>query len=681
MRTVTPEQTRSALRTHFGYAEFRPGQELAVGAALAGRDALVILPTGGGKSLCYQVPALLLPGLTVVVSPLISLMKDQVDALTTRGIPAAFINSTLTGGEVSDRLSRAERGQVKLLYVAPERFDHGGTAERLRAIGVSLLAIDEAHCISEWGHDFRPSYRRVGAIREQLGDPPTMALTATATPEVRRDISRQLRLRDPEIVITGFDRVNLRYHVVETRTDRAKDEVLLRVLRDHGGLAIVYASTRRAVERVTAELCGAGVTARAYHAGLDDAERHNVQDRFMGEAVRAIVATNAFGMGIDKANVRLVVHHSMPGSLEAYYQEAGRAGRDGAPADVFLLHAFPDRFTHEFFIKSAHPDRATVEQVYTLLRSRADRAGHVTVDAATIAQLLPGKLSDREVESAIRLLVHAGAVASDGASDGRVYVRLLASPARIRDELSDPGRALELALLRALWRDAGSRLTAGASINVDRLPPGLAGAAALPLLERLASDRYVEWERTEGGIRVVDLTRPITDLPVDWDTLDRRRAAELAKLGAVQQYAYLNRCRRAFILRYFGDPAARAQCGACDNCLGTHVAEAQATPAQRARKRPRDRAAHSTDGGGPAIDANDAALLGGLKQLRLAIAREQQVPAYVVFADRALTDMATLRPRTLAALAEIRGVGPAKLNRYGERFLAAIRAAHDTEAA
>src|SRR5919201_5419965 len=226
----TIEHARAALRTHFGYQEFRPGQERAVASVLEGRDTLVVLPTGGGKSVCYQVPALLLPGLTVVVSPLISLMKDQVDALTARGLPAAFINSTLTPGEVSDRLARAQRGELKLLYVAPERFDLGNAAERLRAIGVSLLAVDEAHCISEWGHDFRPSYLRMGRVRESLGSPPTVALTATATPEVRRDIIHQLRLASPTTVITGFDRRNLRYNVVRTRTEADKDGALVETL-------------------------------------------------------------------------------------------------------------------------------------------------------------------------------------------------------------------------------------------------------------------------------------------------------------------------------------------------------------------------------------------------------------------------------------------------------------------
>src|SRR3954447_4679676 len=373
----TLDEARAVLRARFGFPDFRPGQERAVSSVLEQRDTLVVLPTGGGKSVCYQIPAMVLPGLTVVISPLISLMKDQVDALTARGIPATFVNSTLTKGEVAERMARVSRGEVKLLYVAPERFDVGTAAERLRGVGVSLLAIDEAHCISEWGHDFRPSYLRIAQVREKLGWPQVVALTATATPHVREDIARQLRLENPETIITGFDRQNLRYHVVPTRTDAEKDAALAAILREHEGVAIVYASTRRNVEKIARTLDEAGIRAAAYHAGLDDAHRHEVQDAFMNESVRAIVATNAFGMGIDKPNVRLVVHHAMPGTLEAYYQEAGRAGRDGLASDCVLLHSFPDRFTHEFFIKGAYPEQAIVERVYQMLVRESDRSGRL----------------------------------------------------------------------------------------------------------------------------------------------------------------------------------------------------------------------------------------------------------------------------------------------------------------
>src|SRR3954467_631765 len=352
----------------------------------------------------------MMPGLTVVISPLISLMKDQVDALVKRGIPATFVNSTLTSSEVSERMGRVYRGETKLLYLAPERFAFGDLADRLSKVGVSLLAVDEAHCISEWGHDFRPSYLRIGSIRDKLRARSTMALTATATPRVRSDIVNNLELSDPEVIVTGFDRTNLTYFVAPARSDDDKDELLIRFLRDRQGLAVVYASTRKSVERIAELLRKNRIPSAAYHAGLDDDHRHEVQESFMKERVRAIVATNAFGMGIDKANVRLVIHHAMPGTLEAYYQEAGRGGRDGQPAEAILLHAFRDRFTHEFFINGAHPDRELVEALYAKLQRGADGEGRVEIDAAYLSRSLPGKVAVRDVESAIRLLTSSRAL-------------------------------------------------------------------------------------------------------------------------------------------------------------------------------------------------------------------------------------------------------------------------------
>jgi len=683
----TLDDARAVLRRAYGYEGFRPGQERAVEAVLQGRDTVVIMPTGGGKSLCFQVPALVLPGLTVVVSPLISLMKDQVDALAARNLPAAFVNSTLTSAQANERFQRAARGELKLLYVAPERFDFGTTAERLREIGVSLLAIDEAHCISEWGHDFRPSYLRMRAVRERLGDPTTIALTATATPDVRKDIEVQLALRDPERIVTGFDRKNLHYHVVPVKNDAEKDHALVETLERNPGQAIVYAATRKSVERVTHVLTRAKIPVVAYHAGLDDAHRHEVQDAFMQEQVRAIVATNAFGMGIDKPNVRLVVHHAMPGSLEAYYQEAGRAGRDGLESEVFLLHAFPDRFTHEFFIKGAYPERALVEQVYDRLRRDADRAGTVNYGAADLAAVLPGKVSQREVESAVRVLASAGAVRNEQESPSRVFLRLLATPERIKREIDD---SMELELLRAVWRAGGKGIELGTVVDLDALPPGFGGGqGALPVLEALQGRQFVHVERAGGGLRVVERRRTIGEYAVDWHGIERRRRAEAAKLDAMQKYAYHSGCRRHFVLRYFGDPAARAgSCQGCDNCLGVkHEVRAPALP----NAAPKSRAGGSRGarrpagaGGAPATDPTELVLgpaeqrvFAALKTLRSGIAREEQVPAYVVFPDRTLAELAVRRPRTLAAMGEVRGVGPAKLDKYGQHFLDALREAEE----
>ncbi|MCW5825228.1 MAG: ATP-dependent DNA helicase RecQ [Gemmatimonadaceae bacterium] len=682
----TIADARAALRDRFGFPDFRAGQTQAVESVLAGRDTLVILPTGGGKSLCYQVPALVLDGLTVVISPLISLMKDQVDALVARGLAATYINSTLSAAEVSARMARVQQGEVKLLYVAPERFDLGRAAERLRDIGVTLLAVDEAHCISEWGHDFRPSYLRVKEVRKRLGNPPTVALTATATPEVREDIARQLELADPTVVITGFDRTNLAYHVIPAKNDAAKDEALVELLREHltahaEGVAIVYASTRKTVERIAGVLTKAKLPALAYHAGLDDAHRADVQDALMSERVRVIVATNAFGMGIDKPNVRLVVHHAMPGTLEAYYQEAGRAGRDRLPATAILLHAFPDRFTHEFFIKGALPERETVANVYRALVKASGRDGIVTASPAEIAATATGKVSDREVESAMRILGRAGALAVADASRTMANVRLLATPERIKAELSEAQDGLALALLRSLWKRAKGGLHRGLVADLDALPPGVGGAmGAMPLLDALQAKQMLVWNRLGEGITLTDASRPLEDWPVDWAGLDRRRGAELRKLEMVQQYAYTKYCRRAFVLRYFGDPAAKPRCDNCDRCLGlVHEQRVSATPTQRTRApRERGRDGKATAGRGGATEApltrEEIARFDALKSLRTRLAKEEEVPAYVIFPDRALRGIAKANPASIAQLGAVSGVGPARLDRYGRAVLEVLQA-------
>jgi ATP-dependent DNA helicase RecQ len=647
---VTMTDALQVLRERFGYETFRAGQERAVRAVIDGRDALVVLPTGGGKSLCFQIPALIFPGLTVVVSPLISLMKDQVDALRARDLPAAFINSTLTGSQIADRLYRAQRGELKLLYVAPERFDVGTSAERLRAAGVSLLAVDEAHCISEWGHDFRPSYQRLGALRLALGDPPVIALTATATPAVRRDIAKQLGLRNPEIIVTGFDRKNLRYHVVSTRSQEQKDQALSDLLKKHDLPAIIYASTRRAVERLGPVLESHGIRAVAYHGGLDDAKRRRVQDAFMAEDAKAVVATNAFGMGIDKRNVRLVVHYAMPGSMEAYYQEAGRAGRDGLAADCCLLHAFKDRFTHEFFVNCAYPDRDIVARIYDALR----RNTFPNVDA--IAER--ASVKSQEVDSTLRLLTRVGAFA-----DTQIGIRLCATPDRIKSELD--GSSLEV--LRALWRAAGRALHTGVAVDLMALPRELGGIGRIQaVLAELEARGFVA---TKPGTGLTNPEAPLDSFAIDWDSQDRRRRADLSKVDAVQRYAYATTCRRAFVLRYFGDPAADEAdaCAGCDNCLGTRrVADTHAAPRPKARHRE-----------APAVvGPSDGQLYDALRVLRSEIAKRDRVPAYVVFADKTLAELAVRKPRSKNALLDVRGIGPAKVEKYGEQVLTLIRGAH-----
>jgi ATP-dependent DNA helicase RecQ len=544
---------REVLKRYFGYDDFRPGQVDVVASVVEGCDTLGVLPTGGGKSLCYQVPALARPGLTVVISPLISLMKDQVDRLERLRVPATFLNSTLGAAENSARLARARAGELKLLYVAPERFAAADLQRCLARSGVALLAVDEAHCISEWGHEFRPSFRRIAAVARDIGVAQTMAVTATATPAVRRDIVAQLRLRAARVIVAGFDRVNLRYAVHECRNDDAKRERLILTLRSHARPAIVYASTRSAVERIAKIVLRSGLRARPYHGGLDADHRRAVQDAFMGGSVDCLVATNAFGMGIDKPDVRLVVHYTMPGTLEAYYQEAGRAGRDGKPGDCVLLHAFKDRFTHEWFIDGMFPDRAAVERVFRTLRSRQE--------GGSLAPP-PG----RDVERAIGLLEQYGLLVRHPPNAACARVRLLATPARITRELGST-RSGELDLLRELWRRSGARLQDGVVVDLDALGPGIGRRAARVTLERLRDRQFVHVTDVGGGLHLArtDATGDMDRIP--WSLLQRRAAAERAKLDTMQAYTYTRTCRRAFVLRYFGEGGARTRCDGCDNCL------------------------------------------------------------------------------------------------------------------
>ena len=347
-------RARQVLLDRFGFRDFRPGQRRAVRAALAGRNALVVLPTGGGKSVCYQVPALVLDHLAVVVSPLISLMQDQVTAARARGIPAAALTSAQTPHEREALLAEAQEGALRLLYVAPERLATGAMIGALRRAGVALLAVDEAHCVSEWGHDFRPAYRQIGLVRRALGMPPTLALTATATPAVRDDIVASLRLEGAERIVGSFDRPNLRLGATRVRDDEERRRLLLGLLRPSHGASLVYVPTRRSAERWSRSLLNAGVVTAPYHAGLEHSLRRGVQDDFLGDRLDCVVATCAFGMGIDKPNVRTVVHLGLSTSLEAYYQEAGRAGRDGRPSRCEVLWTMGDLRLQRLIIPEAH---------------------------------------------------------------------------------------------------------------------------------------------------------------------------------------------------------------------------------------------------------------------------------------------------------------------------------------
>ncbi|MBR5894048.1 MAG: RecQ family ATP-dependent DNA helicase [Akkermansia sp.] len=397
------------LRSVFGFDGLRSGQDAIVDAIMAGRDALAIMPTGGGKSLCYQLPALCREGLTVVVSPLIALMKDQVDALQARGVPAAAVNSSLGADEYRQVMSALRNGELRLIYVAPERFGQEGFMNLLRSMQVSLLAIDEAHCLSQWGHDFRPDYLRLGRVRSELGYPQTVALTATATDAVRQDILNTLQLNEPAIIISGFGRDNLDFAITHCENRQAKFERIRQVITKWRK-GIIYCSTRKNVMTVFEEISGCGSNAVAYHAGMTDEEREFSQNAFISGRADVVVATNAFGMGIDRADVRFVLHFEIPGSVEAYYQEAGRAGRDGELSACELLFNHADLKTQEFFFEGSNPSVQTIRSVYHLLRSRCNSQGELQMTVEHMAAELGKEVNPMAVGTALSALIHAGAI-------------------------------------------------------------------------------------------------------------------------------------------------------------------------------------------------------------------------------------------------------------------------------
>ncbi|MDZ7780109.1 MAG: RecQ family ATP-dependent DNA helicase [Gemmatimonadota bacterium] len=405
---------RELLRRHFGYPGFRPGQEELVRAVLEGRDALGVLPTGGGKSVCYQVPALALGGITLVLTPLVSLMEDQVRRALEVGLRGAFMSATQTAAERRATLTAARSGALDVLFVAPERLELASFRSELRDLDVRLLAVDEAHCISEWGHEFRPAYRRIGRFGAVL-ECPTLALTATATPDVREDVVDSLGLSKPLVVVRSFDRANLSWVVLRRRTLGERVRETYRILRRRPGPAIVYAPTRGRVEMVRDRLAAFGMPAQAYHAGLSGGARTHVQSAFMEGACRTVVATNAFGMGIDKADVRTVIHVSLPSTLEAYYQEAGRAGRDGDDAACVAFYAPPDLKLQRDMIDATHPSgkelRASLRRIRRL-RARSPSDMPPVVRAASLSDAA-------EREGVLRALERVGAITMVADPDGR----------------------------------------------------------------------------------------------------------------------------------------------------------------------------------------------------------------------------------------------------------------------
>ena len=560
----------------WGYAAFLEGQREILQAVLRGHDVLGVLPTGGGKSLCYQVPSMLTDGFVLVVSPLISLMQDQVQGLRDQGIAAAFINSTLSYRQVDQYWTNAEHGKYRVLYMAPERLTTDLFRERAHRLNVSLVAVDEAHCVSEWGHNFRPDYLRIPEARDRLGNPPTLAVTATATPAVRRDIVQLLDLEHPEEVVHGFDRPNLVWSVFETTEKRQKVRDVLEAVP---GAGIIYASTRRSVQHWADWLGTQGISAEGYHGGMPSTERESVQRAWINDDTRVIVATNAFGMGIDKPDVRFVIHVDLPSSLEAYYQEAGRAGRDGQRAYAVLLFQPPDTETQHALIDASHPSAAEVREVYDTVCS----VGQVPVGSQPDDPLVVDPdvvmkvtgFSYGKIRTALDLIEREGAWTVLPSRSKKAALRFETDARGLRRYATEHESAIvrdfTLTLMRTVHAEAFAdwwplrlyRLVRRTGMDEDRVQSGL---------DYLQAQQVLRW-RPPGVHLHVRLIHPRAQkLPVDGRRVRDARMRAERRLDSMLRYARSVVCRRRLVLLYFGETSPE-RCGRCDICMGRHRPE------------------------------------------------------------------------------------------------------------
>ncbi|MGI8859099.1 MAG: RecQ family ATP-dependent DNA helicase [Rubrobacteraceae bacterium] len=645
----------SVLKEIFGFDAFRPGQEEAIQAVLDGRDTLAVMPTGGGKSLCYQIPALMQESLTVIVSPLISLMKDQVDSLLQSAVTdAATLHSGLSPEERWEVERKVRAGEIKMLYVAPERLRSLEFVLALRRAGVGLFVVDEAHCISEWGHNFRPDYLFLPRVVKDLGSPPVLALTATATPRVREDILRSLAMRSPEVVVTSFNRPNLTYRVVEAKKKESKLPLILDVIRRSPPPGIVYATTRKECEELAAGLRRSGVEAGHYHAGMGAAERSDVQERFMTDDLPVVVATIAFGMGVDKPNVRFVVHSSVPGSLPAYIQESGRAGRDGEPSECVVLFRSADlgRRRRLVTVNSAGEDK--VGSFFRALAGVAN-GGRVNAPFGSLSAL--GGVEQDAAGIMLRSLEESGLVARNYDLWAEVEVEgVEEEPEGLREEISAvhaalPGRGV--VGIPELARRAGVRPVVAQSAVYRMMVDGLIRAVPRGSLTDIRLRDTILHERDRRAMAA---------------RLKSNDARAYREIRDVEAYAQLTTCRRERLLRHFGDAEEVAPCAGCDVCLGEST-----KPDIRPAREPRLSPAASAVETAPVASGVNGELLGRLKAWRSDQARDQRVPAYVVLHNSHLEEISARKPQDIHELGAIKGIGLRRAARYGDEILALVR--------
>lgn len=606
------------LKDVFGHSEFRKGQEQAVDCILEGRDLLAVMPTGAGKSVCYQLPALMMKGITLVISPLISLMQDQAAALTQNGVSAAFLNSALSSEEYMLTLQMARNGVYKLLYIAPERLDSEGFADFARYADISMITVDEAHCISQWGQDFRPSYLRIADFISRLPKRPVIsAFTATATDKVREDIKEKLKLNSPLEIITGFDRPNLYFEVIKADT-RKKPMVLNELLKrytDRSG--IIYCNTRKQTEQVYDLCIEQGIEASVYHAGMSDYQRKTNQEDFIFDRTRVMVATNAFGMGIDKSNVGFVIHYSMPKSPEAYYQEAGRAGRDGTAADCVLLYSGADLNTALYFIDNTEGEGLTAQQLEEVKKQDRKRLDAM-VDYCTTTECL------REY-----LLNYFGEKCEgcSGCSNCSSEFKM--------EDITDPAQRIISCIFRLKERN-----------------------------RRLGANMICDILKGSKGQKIIDSGYDRLSTYGIMSNYDRKRILELIDILVKQ--GYLCRSDDEYRLLYItqkGDRAIKERQRITAKFLIRKETVSELFVGSVKMKTPTK----------TLLDDSDAELLKELKSLRFTIAKERGLPAYMIFSNASLEDMVDKKPVTSGDFIKVSGVGDAKLEMYGKAFIAKIK--------